>query len=47
MDSFYNLFMNFAKCQRVRNFSEVIKNILICVLKINESLRGLEQHEGE
>jgi len=47
MDSFYNLFTNFAKRQRVRNLSDVIKNILICVLKMNESLTGLEQHEGE
>ncbi len=23
------------------------KNILICVLKMNEGLMGLEQHEGE
>ncbi len=23
------------------------KNILICVLKMNEGLTGLEQHEGE
>ncbi len=24
-----------------------IKNILICVLKMNEGLTGLERHEGE
>ncbi len=27
--------------------SDVIKNILICVPKINEGLTGLERHEGE
>ncbi len=32
---------------RVRELSESIKNILICVQKINEGLTGLEQHEGE
>ncbi len=28
-------------------FSDFIKNILICVPKMNEGLTGLEQHEGE
>ncbi len=32
---------------RVRELSDFIKNILICVLKMNEGLTGLEQHEGE
>ncbi len=32
---------------RVRKLSECIKNILICVLKMNEGLTGLERHEGE
>ncbi len=32
---------------RVRELSEFIKNILICVPKMNEGLTGLEQHEGE
>jgi len=27
--------------------SDFIKNILICVPKINEGLRGVEWHEGE
>ncbi len=27
--------------------SESIKNILICVLKMNEGLTGLKRHEGE
>ncbi len=26
---------------------DFIKNILICVLKMNKGLMGLEQHEGE
>ena len=26
---------------------DFIKNILICVLKMNEGLTGVEQHEGE
>ncbi len=32
---------------RVRELSEFIKNILICVPKMNESLIVLERHEGE
>ncbi len=32
---------------RVRELSDFIKNILICVLKMNEGLTGLERHEGE
>ncbi len=32
---------------RVRELSECIKNILICVPKINDSLINLERHEGE
>ncbi len=32
---------------RVRELSEFIKNILICVLKMNGGLTGLEGHEGE
>ncbi len=32
---------------RVRELSECIKNILICVLKMNEGLTGLERHEDE
>ncbi len=31
---------------RVRKLSEFIKNILICVLKMNEGLTGLERHES-
>ncbi len=32
---------------RVRELSDSINNILICVPKINEGLTHLEQHEGE
>ncbi len=32
---------------RVRELSEFIENILICVLKMNGGLTGLERHEGE
>jgi len=31
----------------VIQLSDFIKNIIICVLKMNESLTGLEQHECE
>ncbi len=32
---------------RVRKLLDFIKNILICLLKMNKGLVGLEQHEGE
>ncbi len=32
---------------RVRELSEFINNILICVPKMNKGLMGLERHEGE
>ncbi len=32
---------------RVRQLSDSIKNILICVPKMNEGLTGLKRHEGE
>ncbi len=32
---------------RVRKLSDFIKNMLICVPKMNEVLTGLERHEGE
>ncbi len=32
---------------RVRELSEVIKNITICVPKMNEGLTDLERHQGE
>ncbi len=37
----------FAVYGRVRQLSEFIKNILICVPKMNKGLTGLERHEGE
>ncbi len=37
----------FAVYGRVRELSEFIKNILICVPKMNEGLTGFERHEGE
>ncbi len=30
---------------RVRELSDLIRNILICILKMNEGLTGLERHE--
>ncbi len=32
---------------RDRKLSDFIKNIFICVPKMNEGLTGLERHEGE
>ncbi len=32
---------------RLRKLSNFIKNIFICVPKMNEGLTGLERHEGE
>ncbi len=31
----------------VKVLTDLIKNILICVPKMNEGLTGLERHEGE
>ncbi len=36
-----------AVYRRVRELSDSINNILICVPKMNGGLMGLEQHEGE
>ncbi len=44
MDYFNNVFTTFL---RVRKLSDFIKNILMCVPKMNEGLTGLEPHEGE
>jgi len=33
--------------RKVRKLSDLIKNILICVQKMNEGLAGLERHESE
>ncbi len=38
---------NLSVYGRVRELSEFMKNILICVPKMNEGLTGLEWHEGE
>ncbi len=32
---------------RIRELLDFMKNILICVPKMNEGLTGLERHEGE
>ncbi len=55
MGSFYNMFVTlldilcfgFLDSQWNGNLSGLIKNILICVLKVNQSLKGLKWHEGE
>ncbi len=56
MDYFTNLLSTFLDLDRVRTLaiygsvrelSDSIKNILICVPKMNGGLTGLEQHEGE
>ncbi len=56
MDYFTDLFATFLNVDhvnyiavygRIRELSECIKNILICVLKMNGGLLGLERHEGE
>ncbi len=56
MDNFTDLLATFldldrgnyiAVYGRVRELSEFIKNILICVPKMNGGLKGLERHEGE
>jgi len=33
--------------KKKKNLLDFIKNILICVPKMNEGLTGLERHEGE
>ncbi len=55
MDYFNNVLTNFLGLNevvalllwRVRKLSDFIKNILICVLKMNKGLTGLEWHKGE
>ncbi len=39
--------MTLAIYGRVRELTGCIKNILICVPKMNGGLTGLERHEGE
>jgi len=40
-------FGGFALNRGLTEPSDFIKNILICVLKMNEGLTGVERHEGE
>ncbi len=56
MDYFTDVFATFLDLgtlqlhcclQRVRELSYFIKNILICVPKMNKGIMGLERHEGE
>ncbi len=51
MDFFYDVLMNFLKHQRFGGQGQkslrFVKNVLICVSKINRNLKGLEQHEGD
>ncbi len=55
MDYFYNVFTTFLGLQRGScvavyagsESSDFIKNILICIKKMNEGLKGLERHGGE
>jgi len=39
--------MKLLRSEGVSQLSDFIKNILFCVLKMNKSLTGLEQNEGE
>jgi len=56
LDYFNNVFKNFSRPPSfipleafggVIQLSDLVKNILIYVPKMNKSLTGLEQHEGE
>jgi len=56
MNCFKYVFNTFMDLERFGGFalnagltepSDFIKNILICVPKMNEGLRGVERHEGE
>ncbi len=56
MDYFTDLLATFLSLDRVKTLAvnggvrellEFIENILICVLKMNGGLSGLERHEGE
>jgi len=40
-------FSGFALNRGFTEPSDLIKNILICVPKMNKGLRGVERHEGE
>ncbi len=53
MDYFNDILATFISLDRVRilvvfwRVRELSESILICVLKMNEGLTGLERHEGE
>ncbi len=53
MDYFNNVlitFLGFDRCSSLAIYvgsDNLIKNILICVQKMNEGLTGLERYEGE
>ncbi len=47
MDYFNNALTTFLGLEPARKLSYFIKNIFICVLKMNEGLAGSERHEGE
>jgi len=56
MDYFNDVFNTFlgleigydiAVYRKVRKLTDFIKNMLVCVLKMNEGLTGVERHEGE
>ncbi len=53
MDYFNNVLTTFLGLEcgsyiiKVRKLLDFVKNILICVQKMNEGLTGLEWHEGE
>ncbi len=52
MDYFNDVLTTFLGLERgrtlaVRELSDFIKNILICVPKMNDGLMVLERHEGE
>ncbi len=55
MDYFSDVLTTFLVLERVicitvwrgRKLSDLIISILICVVKMNEGLMGLERHEGE
>jgi len=52
-NDFFTTFLGLESCNDIaaygwfRNLLDFIKNILICVTKMNKGLTGLEPHEGE
>jgi len=42
---FMNFFKHQSSCLAVNGETDLSKKILICVLKMNKSLTGLERHE--